>query len=684
VPANGNTESPGCELRDALARAEKAEARAEDGERALGLLLNHVPGMVYRRRGTPPYSLEYASAGAQTLSGYSPQELVGGSVPRPAMIAPEDLERIYGQIGTALQTRTPFSITYPFRHRSGEMLWVQDRGVGIYAADGRVQLIEGFVVDVTVQKTAEEALWAGEQRLQVALEAARVGTWRLDLRSGREWRDANLNRIFGLQPAPTDGPGDELLNHVHPDDRPVIAGHVEATRRAGGGSVENLYRVLLPDGTVRWVRDRGRVIHAPDGTPQYLTGAAVDVTERVQAERALSFMAEAGAALAASWDFDQTLNEVARLAVGSVADGCLVHLLEANGRIRSVGSAPTADLSVEPFAPRHVAALEGSSLFIERWRPERVEEVAFRAEEARSLLDAQPLSVLIVPMRIRERVLGTVTLWTTVRSGRIYTAPDLAAAEDLGRRVALYLENARLYQQAQRAVSIRDEFLSVASHELKTPLTPLSLKLQTLAKEAEAHADRSFGRRVLERMGTARRQVTKLAELIDDLLDVSRISAGKLTISEGETLDFMELVSEIAARFQPEADKAGSPLAVEGRPGVVGRWDRNRLEQVVTNLLSNAIKYGSGKPIFARVESAPGRAVLTVCDQGIGMDPEALPRVFKKFERAVSERNYGGLGLGLYVTKQIVEAMGGSVKAESALARGSAFTVELPLHVSAT
>jgi PAS domain S-box-containing protein len=238
-------------------------------------------------------------------------------------------------------------------------------------------------------------------------------------------------------------------------------------------------------------------------------------------------------------------------------------------------------------------------------------------------------------------------------------------------------ERERILQELAEAVRTRDEFLSVASHELKTPLTPLSLKLQVLARTAEAGAVPA--ERLPKDVEVMRRQVKRLADLVNDLLDVSRISTGRLQFHLDE-VDLSTVVREVVAQFEAQAVKAGCLLELRAGQSVVGRWDRLRVEQVVVNLLSNAIKYGAGKPVYVRVEADGEWALLQVRDEGIGIEPEHLGRIFGKFERAVSERHYGGLGLGLYITRQVVEWMGGSVSAESRPGQGASFRVKLPLH----
>jgi signal transduction histidine kinase len=226
---------------------------------------------------------------------------------------------------------------------------------------------------------------------------------------------------------------------------------------------------------------------------------------------------------------------------------------------------------------------------------------------------------------------------------------------------------------------LRDDFLSIASHELKTPLTPLSLKLQVMARLAGAEQGAELTRRMGNDLEAMRRYVRRLSDLISDLLDVARISGGRMRVELAE-VELGGLVREVASRFEAEAERAGGRLEVRVEEPLVGRWDRLRLEQVVTNLLSNALKYGAGKPVHVRVVGVEERARLTVKDEGIGIDGLNLVRIFEKFERAVSERHYGGLGLGLYITQQIVRALGGNISVESEPHRGSTFTVELPLR----
>jgi signal transduction histidine kinase len=245
-------------------------------------------------------------------------------------------------------------------------------------------------------------------------------------------------------------------------------------------------------------------------------------------------------------------------------------------------------------------------------------------------------------------------------------------------RVRAERDREQLLTELKKAVLARDEFLSVASHELKTPLTPLLLRMQMLERELDGQPDSAFAQTVKSCVATGRHQVKRLSELVGDLLDVSRIAGGRLRL-ELEQVDLASVVREVCARYEPQAAKERTPLSLRLDEPAVGVWDRLRLEQIATNLIDNALKYGAGNPIDVSVDVNDGAAVLTVADRGIGIAIEHLPRIFDRYARAVSERHFGGLGLGLYITRTMVQALGGQIEVASKPGAGSTFKVTLPL-----
>jgi signal transduction histidine kinase len=285
-------------------------------------------------------------------------------------------------------------------------------------------------------------------------------------------------------------------------------------------------------------------------------------------------------------------------------------------------------------------------------------------------------SLLMAPLVHRRHVFGHISLMRDA-GGPAYSADDEALLDDLARRAAQAIENARLYGDAQAAVAARDEFLSIASHELRTPLTALRLALENARRVSTREAIERLPPQYVDRvLVTAERQGQRLEKLVTALLDVSRIQMGRLEL-DVEEVELGALVTEAMGAIEDEAAQTGSSIATHGEP-VRGYWDRLRISQVVTNLLSNAVKYGGGKPVDVEYGARGDHAFFFVRDRGIGIDAADQPQIFERFERAVSSRNYGGLGLGLYIVKRIVEAHGGTIRVESQPGEGALFAVELP------
>ncbi|HEX5745124.1 MAG TPA: ATP-binding protein [Archangium sp.] len=432
-----------------------------------------------------------------------------------------------------------------------------------------------------------------------------------------------------------------------------------------------------------------------------------DITRRKREERESTFLAEASHLLTASLDVESAMNELARRCVPSFADACVLQVMDSRGQPllrETVATEPVQEAlllevlrrssedsggedssgeasSVVPGQPGLVGLLLPQDVpqLLTELTPALLQSLTRDPEHLRLMQALGPRSLVAVPLRARGRILGALVLFTF--SPRSFGREDLRFAEDLADRVALSVDNVLLFREARQAVAQRDEFFTVAAHELRTPTTSLKLNVQSLLRGARRAEAGQTPPSLLAKLENIDRNAGRLNALVNELLDVTRIHAGRLRL-DLEPVDLAALVQDVAARFELPASQAHSPILLELSGPATGSWDRLRLEQVVTNLLSNALKYGAGKPVRLRVSSDASCARLEVRDEGIGIAPESLPRLFGRFERAVSDRHYGGLGLGLYITRQIVEALGGTVSVTSTPGAGATFTVLLPLEAT--
>jgi signal transduction histidine kinase len=285
------------------------------------------------------------------------------------------------------------------------------------------------------------------------------------------------------------------------------------------------------------------------------------------------------------------------------------------------------------------------------------------------MFDRDGVSQLAVPLVIQDEVAGALAFAAPL--ARRHTRADLDLAERLASQIALSIENARLYEGAQRALRAREEFLAIAAHELRGPLSVMNLAVQTLKRRDVPDPTRDRMLSLIEREGG------RLARFAEDITDITRIRAGTLRFDDAE-VDLVQVVREVVRRLAPDIERAGPAVSIDARDPVIGRWDRVRLDQVVTNLVVNALKFGLGRPVELSVTARDGWATLMVSDRGLGVQASRRETIFSPFERAVPVRHYGGLGLGLFIVRTIVTRYGGTVHVEPRDGGGSRFVVRLP------
>ncbi|HEU5193757.1 MAG TPA: GAF domain-containing protein [Methylomirabilota bacterium] len=409
--------------------------------------------------------------------------------------------------------------------------------------------------------------------------------------------------------------------------------------------------------------------------------------------------ADVSRALASSLDDEATLDTVAQLVVPGHADWCMVHMARRDGSVRLVAVAhadpahsalaaetralpPSTDW-LERAGPMIHALRAGRSTFLPHVTPAELEAFAGGVDDRRIYAALHPHSLVMVPLVARGRTLGSMT-WLRTGGAPAFDADDLALAEDLAARMALGIDNARLYRRAERARveaedanRAKDEFLAVLSHELRTPLTAM-LGWLRLLRAGQLNADKTA-----QALEVVERNTRAQAQLINDLLDVSRIVAGKLQLDR-YPVDLAPIMEEAVelSRGDAESKRVKIELTVdEGTGAVLG--DPLRLGQIVANLVTNAVKFTPGGGLVqVSLTRSDDAAVITVTDTGIGIEAALLPRIFDRFRQADSTitRRHGGLGLGLAIVRHLAELHGGTVSAESAGAgQGARFTVGLPL-----
>jgi signal transduction histidine kinase/CheY-like chemotaxis protein len=407
--------------------------------------------------------------------------------------------------------------------------------------------------------------------------------------------------------------------------------------------------------------------------------------EAEAARRRATFLARASAVLASSLDYETTLQQVARLAVPDVADGCAVDLFTDDGSVQRVAVAardPAGEaLGWElwrryPHRADHPVqrGIRGGRPFLAGEITEgALRAVAHDERHLELLRQAELRSAVTVPLHARGRILGAIVFVLTSASDRRYTAADLPFAEELARLAAIAIDNARLYRQAEAASRAKDEFLAMLAHELRTPLAAITSAMAILDR-VPTDADPAVRSRAI-----VRRQTEHLGRLMDDLLDVARVTMGKIVLAR-RPVDLADTVERCVALLASAGRLQQHQLEVRVEPVWVD-GDPVRLEQIVLNLVGNALKYTpAGGTVRVAAAAEDESAVLRVADTGIGIAAELLPRIFDLFTQGDRglERSQGGLGIGLTLVKRLVEQHGGRVEARSAGAgHGAEFTVRL-------
>lgn len=411
-----------------------------------------------------------------------------------------------------------------------------------------------------------------------------------------------------------------------------------------------------------------------------------------------TFLSEARKTLVATLDYEQVLKKIPQMIVSHFADWCFICQIDKHGKLHSIAEDALASKSqlikqLQNYSP-NMDATEGlprairekkSILYTEvneqqlKFKEPNWPIIGTKDPKILTIFEQLGLkSYMAIPMVIRGKVVGGF-LVASSRLEKRYNQYDLDLATELAHSCGMAIDNAELYRDSQQAITTREVFISVASHEFRTPLTILRGKLDLLnivldKNQIETQLKEKL-KGTLEGLTT---QTDRISKLVETLLDISKIGTGTLFLNQ-KKLNLSALVTDLLDRMKTEFASKQNSLVINIQEDVYCSCDVVRIEQVLTNLLSNALKFGQQQPVEFSLMKESGRAIIEVKDHGLGISKEDQLRIFEAFERAVSEKHYSGLGLGLYITKQIISAHGGSITLESQLGKGACFRVYLPL-----
>jgi PAS domain S-box-containing protein len=646
----------------------------------------------------------FVSEGGARVMGFEPSEIVGKHWSELG-IAPEVMRVFIDQFQEVLNTGRPAQHDAPFVSASGETREFSYTVAPIAREGERPNAVVVVSHDVTEYKVAERE--------------------RLELLKKLETQYAFLNAVLSQVPAAivvSDAQTGQIL--LSNDEAHRIVRHrYQAGKTLDDYGTTYLLEARRPDGTLyksgEWPLVRAQTgqivvgeemeLHLNDGSRvtirvnagpirvgDELVAAVVayhDISDRKATEQAVRFLADASASLAGLVDYETTLQKVASLAVPNFADWAVVDMVQEDGTIKRLAVAHAdpskADLAFEVHRrfpldrsdARGAANVlkTGRSDFVHEITDERLVASARNEEHLRLLRELGLRSYLAVPLNLRGETQGVLG-FASAESGRLFTESDLAIAEDLAARATIAIENARLYEELKRADRMKNEFLATLAHELRNPLAPIRNALHLMkgasAEQASFEPDRAM----------AERQVVHLTRLIDDLMDVARISRGKIELHK-EILNLVTVVHQAVATSRQQIEARGHRLIVSlSEEEIRLEADPTRLEQVLWNLLNNAAKYTSpGGQIELSLVRDGQEALIRCKDSGIGIKPELLSRIFEMFHQVEEHKHHagGGLGIGLGLAHALVEMHGGSISARSdGPGKGSEFLVRLPIIAS--
>src|SRR5262245_18128358 len=552
---------------------------------------------------------------------------------------------------------------------------------------GRLLGMGAIARDISDVKRAQNQLRESQERLERALRGSNLGTWDWNIKTGYVVFNSRWAEMRGFSLDEVRPHVDSWSSTVHPDDWPDVLQALYHHTQGITSEYEGEYRARTKSGSWIWVMARGKVFTRDENQQAIrMIGTELDITDRKNFEINQAFLSELGALLGSSLEYELMLETIARMAVRDLADICIIDIVEVAGdvaRLKVKGREP----SLSPLCNLFMRIPLNSNrplwfqmmgqnkrpILVERMTQEMLAYVFQDESDLRVAREAGLQSAMVIPLLRDGNVIAAIIL-LSCSSSRLYGTDDLYLAEELARRDAASIENARLYFLARRAVKAREELLAVVAHDLKNPVIVIGLVAKMLRQSGELETAQ-----LAEYSKKIERAVDKMLQLISEISDSSKIENGTFSVApQAETLKNLILPAIDGMKPLAEAKHQIIEYHIESNLPEVAA-DGRRVEQVLSNLLGNAIKFSrQGSKIVVSAREQDNSIVVCVSDDGPGIPREHLSKVFDRYWQA-EETKRAGLGLGLSIAKGIVEAHGGKIWVDSELGKGSSFFFTLPL-----
>ncbi|NPC77713.1 PAS domain S-box protein [Pyxidicoccus fallax] len=651
--------------------------RLRSSEARLQAIIDHAPAAIFVK--DPEGRIRLANQEMLAIFGRSREELLGKT--NHELVSPDIADVLRANDLEVLRSGQSLTVEEVFPREDGPHTYLSVK-FPLPDENGEPHALCGISTDITERRRTEEALRATSQRLKAILDAAVDSIITIDDQGTILDVNPATTRLFGYAPEELTGRNISML--MPEPDRSSHDTYMRNYLRTGVRKVIGIGREVLgqrKDGTVFPIELSIGEMVLPGG--RFFTGMMKDISRRKTAQHAQAMLVEAGTLLAQSLDLASTLRSLAHLTVTHLSDYCTVDLLGDDGQLhrqvvlaRDPALQPVAD-RLMAFPPR-VGSSSPMARVLETGRPqatevgaEWLEAVALNAEHRAVLEQLGARTAVIVPLVARGRKLGVLNM-TTCEAGRMPLSAMLEMARGMADRAAIAIDNARLLREAQEAVRVREDVVAIVSHDLRNPLNAISLaSLAMLRHEPLTEAQNRSLRRIISAADRAHR-------MIRDLLDFTQARAGGAIPIHPRPVDLHELTRQVVDEVH--LANPGRDISVEARGDGHGEFDEDRLAQVITNLVGNALQHSpAGTPVRVSSRAEGDGVTLVVHNQGPPIPAELRPVIFEPYRRGpAAALGRGSIGLGLYITRQIVLGHGGHIDVRSTEKDGTHFTVWLP------